>query len=266
MPIARYLARAYPMLPSHALTAALRKKDARINGIRADGKAQVRGGDRVALYVKDQYLTGEAYVLYEGDGFVAVQKEARLPVDADAEGIGEDTLLSRVRARYPLARLVHRLDAGTGGVMVLALTEPAEARLLSAFREHAVQKEYDCVVRGCPDQHEGALTHYLIKDQEDALVRACDAPRPGALTARLRYRVVRQAGAVSRLRVELLTGRTHQIRVQLSKIGHPILGDDKYGDRAFNKAQGQGQIMLWCASMTVEGVKIASQPPWGEKE
>ncbi|MEA5067883.1 MAG: RluA family pseudouridine synthase [Christensenellaceae bacterium] len=266
MPLARYLKRAYPILPGHALRAALKGGDVKVNGARSGGDGLVSGGDRVAVDLPESRLTGELTVLFCAGGLLAVEKPAALPVDVDEDGIGEDTLLRRARREHPTARLTHRLDAGTGGVMILALTDEAERALLGAFRVHAVGKRYQCVVRGRFPPGEVALTHYLVKHGRDSIVRAYDAPRPGALTARLTARALKRSDAASLVEVDLLTGRTHQIRVQLARFGHPIAGDDKYGDRAFNKARGRSMPMLWCVSLTYEDDTFTSQPPWGESD
>lgn len=255
MALARYLSRAYPMLPGFALRDALKKRDVRVNGQKWDGQRPVRGGDELAVYLADKYLTGPLEVLFADGRILAVEKPAGLPVDADGDGVGEDTLLARARAAYPGARLCHRLDAGTGGAMLLSLEGAAHEALLAAFKARQIAKTYQCVARGCPEAPRGTLVHYLQKDAAAARVFAAAQPRPGARRAELDYAVLtpRLAAdpALALFEIELGTGRTHQIRAQLAAIGHPILGDDKYGDRALNKRLRCEAPCLWCVRLEI---------------
>lgn len=266
MKLARYLARAYPMMPGHALRQALGRRDVRVNGQKADDGATVAGGDAVRIYVPDECLSGPVRVIHAGEGLIAVDKPAGLPVDVDADGIGEDTLIARVRREHPSARLCHRLDAGTGGVMLMALDDRREGELLAAFRAHEIGKVYLCEVRGAPLPGEATLTHYLKKESRDARVQVFDAPRHGCVTAKLRYRVIGSGGETARVRVELMTGRTHQIRAQMAHIGHPLVGDDKYGDRALNKRLHAKEPMLWCVALSYAGQTFESRPDWAKEE
>ncbi len=124
--------------------------------------------------------------------------------------------------------LVHRLDRPTGGVMVFARTSKAAARLSSQFRERQVKKTYLAVVEG-EVEGEGRLTHYLARVGGKNLVRAFTEPRAQAKEAVLDYRALACAGGRTLVQVVPLTGRRHQIRVQLRQLGHPIVGDVKYG-------------------------------------
>ena len=265
MPLPRYLARAWPLLPGWAMREALKNRDVRLNGVRWDGRAPVRGGDELKLYLPEKYLSGPLEILYRDGELLGVIKPAGLPVDVDDRGVGVDTLLSRARRIEPGARLCHRLDAGTGGVMALALTDGAEARLRAAFERHRVGKTYQAVVKGAPPAA-GSLTHYLVKDAAAARVRVREAPAPGALEARLIYRTLEMGAGRALVEIELLTGRTHQIRVQMAHIGHPLLGDDKYGDRAFNRRWGASQPQLWCTALRLGELRLCAPAPFSLKE
>ena len=256
MSLARYLSRAYPMCPGHILRNAFKRKDVRVNGARSGEKAMVSGGDQLAVYIDDRFLTAPAKVLYEDGRILALEKPRGLPVDVDADGIGEDTLLTRARALYPSAQLCHRLDAGTGGVMLLALTEDAHLELTEAFKNHRIEKTYRCLVAGRPEKPEGTLTHYLQKDADAARVRETGASRPGSLRASLKYRVIETQGSTSLVEIDLGTGRTHQIRAQMALIGCPVVGDDKYGDRAVNKRLHAAFPALWCVKLRLPDGKI----------
>ncbi len=183
--------------------------------------------------------------IYLDDEMLAVDKNAG--VETEGALLGElQSLLGEVYA-------VHRLDANTEGVTLLARTSAAAARLEKAFQSHTMEKTYLCVVRGAPPAAEGRLIDYVQKDAEDAVVRVCGADAPGALRCELTYRLLDSDGEKSLLSIGLLTGRTHQIRVQTAAAGFPVLGDDKYGDRAFNKASHARRQRLLCKRIVYHG-------------
>jgi 16S rRNA U516 pseudouridylate synthase RsuA-like enzyme len=255
--LARYLSRAWPMTPAWVFREALKKKDVRVNGVRSSGDAVVRGGDN-AFDLRGRHVFYRRRArAFRGKRHADRRKTRGLPVDEDGQNVGCDTLLSRVQRTHPSARLCHRLDAGTGGPVAFSLTDEAHERLRKAFSEHRAEKIYQCVVKGCPEKREASLTHYLVKDARASFVRAHDKPVPGALEAKMRYRVLREGKGVSLVEATLFTGRTHQIRAQMAAIGHPLLGDDKYGDRQLNKALRVTQPQLWCVRLRIEGAEAS---------
>lgn len=128
--------------------------------------------------------------------------------------------------------IVSRLDGPVTGVLVMAKTSKAAARLSEAFRTRAVRKAYWAVVEHPPDAASATLEHFLRKDERHRKVHATQAGAAGAQLARLRYETLAVAGGWARLAVEPETGRKHQIRVQLARVGSPIVGDRKYGATA----------------------------------
>ena len=264
MPLKKYLRLAYPTLPDWALRDCLKKKEVRVNGQRAGADETVRRGDRLQIYLPEKFFIGDLRVLYEDDGFAAVEKPAGLPVDSDGRGVGADTMLQRARRLWPQARLAHRLDVGTGGVLLVAKNDDAEAALREAFERHEIEKHYRCAVVGTMEHDGGVMRAYLTKDAGAAKVRVTAREQAGSLPIETRYAVLRRLDEVTYLDVQLITGRTHQIRAHLAYVGHPILGDDKYGDRAFNKRHHASQPMLWCRSMALGGRTFISEPPFEE--
>jgi len=164
--------------------------------------------------------------VYLDERCVVVDKHAG--VETEGELLGE--LESLFESVYP----VHRLDANTEGIVLFARTEEDAEQYERFFFTHELRKIYHAVVRGMPKE-EGRLVHWVKKDADASFVRLCREGDAGAQRCELSYRVLRSGDDASLVEIELFTGRTHQIRVQMAAIGHPVLGDDKYGDREFNK-------------------------------
>lgn len=175
-------------------------------------------------------------ILYEDNHLLAVNKPAMLPTMGVAED--RESLLTvakeYVRQEYNkpgnvYLGIVSRLDAPVTGLVLIARTSKAAARLSESFRSRDVRKLYLAAVEGAPPAEAGMLEHFLRKDERHRKVHVTHEGAEGAQTARLHYRVLGSAGGLSLLEVELDTGRKHQIRVQLAKVGCPIVGDRKYG-------------------------------------
>ncbi len=261
-PLNRYLTRAFPRLPGWLIRETLKKKDVRINGAKSGADALVAAGDELTLYIDDRYFAASLTVLYEDDRLLVVEKPVGIPVTADRSNIGSDTMLSRIQAHCKTAQLCHRLDTGTGGVLISAKTEDALNEMTDAFRHHALTKKYQCLVIGKPAAAEAKLMDYLIKDADSAHVRITKSPVPGALPVETHYRTLGTKNGISLMEVTLITGRTHQIRAHLSFIGLPLLGDDKYGDRAANRRLNRSQPALWCSEIQWMEHTFRSKPPF----
>ncbi len=172
-------------------------------------------------------------IVYADENIILADKPAGLPT-AKADGEGE-TLEGRLSV-YGDPMPAHRLDANTTGLVLFARNEAALAELTEAIKQRTLRKFYRCTVKGKPDPSSATLTAYCVKDEERSRIRVYDHPVKDGKDMLTRYTLLSSAGDTSELEVELITGRTHQIRAHLAHIGHPILGDDKYGDREFNHA------------------------------
>lgn len=276
MTATRYLSRAWPLLPSHAIRDAFSKKDVKVNGARVLPDALVHGGDRVEAYLPAKQEPAKLDVLFEDERLLVFLKPVGLPADVDQDGIGEDTVKTRLSRHCASARPVHRLDTGTGGVMLAAKTDEGEEALRAAFAGHRIEKHYRALVLGRLPRKADTLKAYLFKNAKDARARVMDNPLPGALSIETRYEVLRTQTAaglvVTDLDVVIPTGRTHQIRAHMSHIGHPLVGDDKYGDRNANRRLSAAGICLWCRSLEIRDEKnfpehagrqfCADEPRW----
>lgn len=175
-------------------------------------------------------------IVYEDNHILVVVKPCDVPCQADESGDADMlTLLKQYlvekynKPGEAYLGLVHRLDRPTGGVMVFAKTSKAAARLCQAIRDGSVEKRYLAVVNGTPRYKADKLTCHLKKFPDTNTVSVVPALTEGAKYAELDYKLLCQKGDMSLLLVNLITGRGHQIRVQLSHMGNPIVGDRKYG-------------------------------------
>jgi len=173
-------------------------------------------------------------VLYKNNQLIALNKPAGLPVQPDPTGDTSLHQLAEIYCQHPV-HVVHRLDRPATGVVLFAKNKKALAALNEQFRQRAVGKTYLAVVEQAPPEPAGTLEHLLLKDGRTNKTRVVPAGTPGAKPARLQYRLLGSGDRYHLLEVELLTGRHHQIRAQLSALGCPIKGDVKYGARRSNR-------------------------------
>lgn len=246
--------RMLPEVPEYALREAFLKRDVKVNGQRVGLDASVVPGAEVRIYTRDleprQMLV---QIIHEDENVLIVFKPAGISCEPDAKG--GRTLTQLVHAQKPELPceplLCHRLDNPTEGLIVLAKTEGVQQALQDAFRNHQVHKEYTCVVLGTPSPVHAVLEHYLIKDARRAKVRVMPHESRDAKRIITEYSVV-QKGECARLNIRLHTGRTHQIRAHMAFIGHPLLGDDQYGDRDANKHYKARRLMLCSTRLSFE--------------
>ncbi len=177
-------------------------------------------------------------ILYEDNHLLIVDKRCGDLVQPDPSGESalEDQIKAFIKQRdgkpgEVFLGVVHRIDRPVSGAVLFAKTSKALVRLNEMIREGRIRKVYWALTEQTPDPAEGLLEHYILRDGRTNRSRVCDAPKPGAKIARLRYRTLGTSTNYTLVEVELLTGRHHQIRAQLSKIGCPIRGDLKYGAR-----------------------------------
>ncbi len=182
-------------------------------------------------------------ILLEDNHLLAIAKPAHLPtMGVEASHVSLISLVrDYLREKYKkpgnvYVGIVSRLDSLATGVIVLARTSKAASRLTEQFRERSVLKKYWALVPGSPRPEAGTLTHWLRKMESLQRMVVCNAQDSGAQRADMTYQTLRKSTRASLLEIDLLTGRKHQIRVQLSELQLPIQGDQKYGSQvAFPK-------------------------------
>lgn len=184
-------------------------------------------------------------ILYEDNHLLIVNKHGGDLVQPDPSGESalEDQIKAFIRERDAkpgevFLGVVHRIDRPVSGAVIFAKTSKALVRLNEMIREGRIHKTYWALTEQTPDPESGELRHYILRDGKTNRSRACDSLKPESKEARLRYQTLGASVHYTLVSVELLTGRHHQIRCQLAKIGCPIRGDLKYGAKRSNPGGG----------------------------
>ena len=253
-------------VPMWAIKEAMKKRDVRIDGVRISADVRVHAGQEIRVFWPKAVLAGKQQektlplpeIVFEDERVLLINKPQGIQSQNEDNPLAGDTALTRVLsylkskgAQTDCVHLCHRLDVQTGGLLLFAKDDEAFESAMQAFSERSFQKFYTCRVKGCPAKREAIMHAFLRKDAQISRVSVTDYPARGAVEITTGYRVVRP-GEHALLEVELITGRTHQIRAHLAHIGHPILGDDKYGDRMINRQLGVKRQQLWATKLVFQ--------------
>ena len=209
---------------SFAYSRLLRDRDIRVNGVRTRENAMLSAGDEIAYYTT---AAEEAKPFYR-----EVYADENVLIADKFSGVQSEALFFALQERG--ARPVHRLDRNTAGLIAFALNEEAEGELIDAFRRRDVDKIYEAICFHPFQKERGELIAYLKKDEKASHVTLFSKPVAGAGRIRTDYEVRENYGEYSLVNITLHSGKTHQIRAHMAFIGHPVAGDEKYGDRALN--------------------------------
>lgn len=254
----KFLQKALPSLPASLMYKYIRKKRIKLNQKHCQNNSILQEGDVLQLFINDEFFEKNnkksflnckigLQIVFEDDNILVVNKPSGLLVHEDkTETV--NTLINGIckylwqKNEYDPAKensftpaLCHRIDRNTSGLVIAAKNAETLRILNEKFKNHEIIKKYICLVHGNLTPKEAILQAYLKKDADKNQVIISNTPKPGYKIIKTGYKVLQPSAKTSLLEVTLFTGRTHQIRAQFAHIGHPLIGDNKYGRIAQNK-------------------------------
>ena len=253
----KYLSKRFKTMPKSLMYKYLRTKYIKLNGKKVQPDVFLNEGDVLTLYIRDEFFETkkdydflkagkELSIVYEDENIILIDKKVGVichqdnRYDADALNLRVLRYLYEKHEYDPEAdksftpALCNRIDRNTGGIVIAAKNAEALRVMNQKIRDNELQKYYLCIVKGCPKPKHAVLTAYHFKDESNNTVTISDKPQEGYKKIITEYTVIKPSSALSVCEVLLHTGRTHQIRAHMAYIGHPLLGDEKYGDSKLN--------------------------------
>lgn len=256
----KFLSKRFKTMPKSLMYKYIRTKYIKVNGKRCEISTRLNEGDVITLYIRDEFFDEPQYdtydflkapknldIVYEDENIVLLNKPTGLLCHPD-ENYHYDSLLARLqhylydKGEYNpkdensfAPALANRIDRNTGGIVIAAKNSEALRILNQKIKDRELKKLYLCVVHGVPTKKQALLVDYLEKNEKQNRVYISKKPSEKSKTIKTKYTVLREFKDMSLVEVELLTGRTHQIRAHMAYIGHPLVGDGKYGTNKQNK-------------------------------
>ena len=270
----KFIRQAMPTLPTSLMYRYIRTKHIKVNRKKAEISTKLREGDVIEAYIPDEFFAAakpkyeflsaptNLDIVYEDENILLVDKKQGVLVHPDDKEY-RDTLIGRIQHYLydkgefdPEAEngfapsLANRIDRGTGGIVIAAKNAESLRILCDKIKEREIDKQYLAVVHGTPAKKEATLEGFLEKNESKNKVYLKATREGDALSIKTRYRVLASKNNLSLIEVDLLTGRTHQIRAHMASIGHPLLGDGKYGKLAADKKLGFTRQALYSYKLT----------------
>ena len=265
----RFVGKSVPLLPESLLQKYIRLKRIKLNGKGARRDVRLSDGDCIQLYINNEFFEKpkeensylkvgkpRVSIVYEDENILLADKKPGVLCHSAGQW-DYNTLIANIQAYLAqkgewrpkeensfAPALCNRIDRNTGGIVIAAKNAEALRIINEKIRDREIEKYYLCLVHGRPSPPSGRLENFLFKDASKNQVYVKSKSEPGARTAVTEYKTIRSKGPLSLVECHLLTGRTHQIRAQMSYAGWPLLGDGKYGSERFNKTYGEtGQAL-----------------------
>ncbi len=272
----KFIQKNCPTLPSSLMFKYIRTKRIKVNGKRAEISTRLSEGDVVSAYINDEFFvevkpkydflsaSKNIDIVYEDNNILLANKKQGLLVHPDKNEYG-DTLIARIqhylydKGEYDPScensfrpALANRIDRNTGGIVIAAKNAEALRILCDKIKYREIDKRYLTVVHGTPKQKSATLEGFLEKNEDKNKVYLLKNKTENARTIKTKYTVLQSKNNLSLLEIELITGRTHQIRAHMSSIGHPLLGDGKYGKLKDDKKLGFNKQALYSYKLTFD--------------
>ena len=272
----KFITKVCPTLPQGLMYKYIRTKRIKINGKRGEISTRLAVGDIVDAYINDEFFVELApkydflssparlNIVYEDENILLADKEQGLIVHPDKNEY-RDTLIGRIqhylydKGEYkPDAEnsfkpaLANRIDRNTGGIVIAAKNAEALRILCDKIKDREIDKRYLAIIHGVPKQKSRTLEGYLEKNEDKNKVYLSGKKTDSNLTIKTKYTTLASKNNLSLIEVELITGRTHQIRAHMASIGHALLGDGKYGKLQNDKKQGFDKQALYSYKLTFD--------------
>ena len=250
-------------LPTSLLYKSIRLKKIKVNRKRAENNTILQEGDTIQCFLAEEFfekkvdehsfesISVKLDIIYEDENIMLLNKRPGVSVHEDENG-STNTLITHIQAYLYQKReyrpdeeqsfapaLCNRIDRNTGGIVIAAKNAEALRVMNEKIKEREIDKFYLAAVHGVPKPESATIKGYLLKDDKQNMVKVYEKNPPrGAKEIITKYKVVAKKQDSSLIEVELLTGRTHQIRAHMAHIGHPLIGDGKYGINKNDRAKG----------------------------
>ena len=270
----KFLTKKFRNMPQSLMYKYIRTKYIKLNGKKCDISSRLQTGDILTLYIKDEFFEEEydSYdflkaplkldIIYEDENIMLLNKKPGLLVHPD-ETYHFDSLIARIqhylydKGEYDpknensfAPALVNRIDRNTGGIVIAAKNAETLRIMNQKLKDREIEKLYLCIAVGIFKKKEALLTDYLEKNEKQNRVYISKKPNENTKTIKTKYKVLAEKDGLSLVEADLLTGRTHQIRAHLAYIGHPLLGDGKYGKNEINRKYGFKYQALYSYKLT----------------
>ena len=258
----KFLTKRFKNMPQSLMYKYIRTKYIKLNGKKCEISSRLNEGDILTLYIKDEFFEEQPDeydflkapvkldIIYEDENIMLLNKKPGLIVHPD-ETYHFDSLIARVqhylyeKGEYEPKKensfapaLVNRIDRNTGGIVIASKNAETLRIMNQKVKDREISKYYLCIALGIFEKKSDLLTGYLEKNEKQNKVYISKKPTENSKTIKTKYKVLAEKNNLSLLEVDLLTGRTHQIRAHLASIGHPLLGDGKYGKNEINRKMG----------------------------